>query len=1414
MASVLQPATSPKPSLKLWQPVLPPALSPGAKRWPRKIAERLSESSRTGVVAKAARMVEKNFPEQALQARYAAQKASEVASAVKKGAKTLSTAAKAVGEVVATPFKTAGKLLYDKTAGAALASLKKIPVLKVMKANAKADLEAFGKTAFATKAKSLGKSVSKVYSDAFDIGFKFANGNTKVAAEALAAEAKIARVTPAKAQKEFNLTNEQRKVLSDLRAKPPGDLKPEKIAFEQNAALEKAGVSADTRKELFRKGYLGDSPANPEVIASATKAKDVKAADIKNKRAVTDDLNTTAKQDSYKNLEDAYGGRDKIPANVRAASDKVHNTTTFENGKVTRAKAEELSKLRDEMQATLPKQKLTTLPEKYMTPEARELKSLQSLESKGKLTAAQKQLKKDLTISVKSSERSAAKLKDLEAKESRIQIAGTKEKLTVTQEADLRKLRADREAQVTALNQRYTDLNLKVEKEGLAKLTAKERLQIEDFEYPSPKPKTPAQVAKYEKLKEKVMTNGRASLAKAEAEEFSGYEKIQASLKKQKVQALLQDMKKTGVLGVDARGASIADSDIARFVKDESPIEDYPGAFEKQLKKSKVAGKNLGNGDVQYDVIVKTPEGEPAILIDMPRTNEKAILSPDGNYHVRKLGSNETIAYPRETFEKNGKITVYNDKYGTGFEQYQKERDFRSIGQVNRNGVSDSNGNVLFDGGGGSEHNVFQSDKIEITLAGKDPKAVIRGKFEYVDSDGSIVVYKDDSLTSTLRLKPDEVKSLRVTNRSDQYEVRRLDLESVKSRTGLADLPVGKNPWQNKIKLQKNLDYQRVTQAQADFEAGFIKGAPVRPADPKDFAKDLAKDINTRGSHLSGFREITDADHYYIKLPDGDVGTIRRLPASRVAEEFRAPNIVSKNGEYIVQKTNGKLVSLKPEILEKNGKIERFERTTGQFKQVKAAQDYKEIGQVNHLGIADKSGDNLYFGKQPGQFFSNTDEVKISYLRRSPGRGMEETGIFKGIDRNGNAHFEVKREGYTRAQTIEVSAKEVKDLRLVNHGVESGTHAGYANDLKLDPPGLNAVKTGKNPWEGKGYGVEGRPPSANIMQAGDAPIDLNTATFEQLEKVPGIGPERAKKIVTMQKFGGFIDKRQLTQLTGVGSDSYDLAAPFIKIENPKALSDLPLIARRRAEEFNKRILPKFEGAVNLTPGAKAEISKLRKQIVEVEKGASTSAKTGKANAKIEQTVEELRIKQEKIKVADEAKQLLKTKTFKLNEEQANAIAEAHLVGRGELGADGIHKAGVGNYTQAQLREKAKIMRDGGVPFATKKQVAEGSVAGSRREAMQRGIAGDHTTQVADNWPPAFKSDETLKVGQHVSVPRNNRAAPTFSDAHITSSRIDAKTGRTVYDVAWTEPDGSLAQKIQPYKRADASESKRVERALH
>ena len=83
------------------------------------------------------------------------------------------------------------------------------------------------------------------------------------------------------------------------------------------------------------------------------------------------------------------------------------------------------------------------------------------------------------------------------------------------------------------------------------------------------------------------------------------------------------------------------------------------------------------------------------------------------------------------------------------------------------------------------------------------------------------------------------------------------------------------------------------------------------------------------------------------------------------------------------------------------------------------------------------------------------------------------------------------------------------------------------------------------------------PPPANPpAQSSPAPqgsvVNLNTATKADLEKLPGVGPAMAQRILDYrQKIGGFKKAEDLMNVQGIGEKSFLKIKPLVTVVAPK-----------------------------------------------------------------------------------------------------------------------------------------------------------------------------------------------------------------------------------------------------------------------
>jgi competence protein ComEA len=113
------------------------------------------------------------------------------------------------------------------------------------------------------------------------------------------------------------------------------------------------------------------------------------------------------------------------------------------------------------------------------------------------------------------------------------------------------------------------------------------------------------------------------------------------------------------------------------------------------------------------------------------------------------------------------------------------------------------------------------------------------------------------------------------------------------------------------------------------------------------------------------------------------------------------------------------------------------------------------------------------------------------------------------------------------------TGSRVADALRAAGGVRPGTNTDGLNRARFLVDGEQVVVGGPAPVQGSGAG--GAATGGTAGAAPSAPVSLNTATVEQLDTLPGVGPVLAQHIIDYRtQHGGFRSVDELRDVNGIG----------------------------------------------------------------------------------------------------------------------------------------------------------------------------------------------------------------------------------------------------------------------------------------
>ncbi len=84
-------------------------------------------------------------------------------------------------------------------------------------------------------------------------------------------------------------------------------------------------------------------------------------------------------------------------------------------------------------------------------------------------------------------------------------------------------------------------------------------------------------------------------------------------------------------------------------------------------------------------------------------------------------------------------------------------------------------------------------------------------------------------------------------------------------------------------------------------------------------------------------------------------------------------------------------------------------------------------------------------------------------------------------------------------------------------------------------------------------GAQAAPGPTSAKASAESPVALNSATLEDLRRLPGIGPKKAEAILALRaKLGRFRRPEELMRVKGIGRGTFKKLRPLVRVDEPPA----------------------------------------------------------------------------------------------------------------------------------------------------------------------------------------------------------------------------------------------------------------------
>jgi competence protein ComEA len=99
-----------------------------------------------------------------------------------------------------------------------------------------------------------------------------------------------------------------------------------------------------------------------------------------------------------------------------------------------------------------------------------------------------------------------------------------------------------------------------------------------------------------------------------------------------------------------------------------------------------------------------------------------------------------------------------------------------------------------------------------------------------------------------------------------------------------------------------------------------------------------------------------------------------------------------------------------------------------------------------------------------------------------------------------------------------------------------------------------ALSAQAKPANARAPGAAAASPAASQAPAVSGVLNLNTASAEELTRLPGVGPSRAQAIVELRtRMKGFKSLEDLMKVRGIGRKTFRKLEPMLRLQGPTTL---------------------------------------------------------------------------------------------------------------------------------------------------------------------------------------------------------------------------------------------------------------------